>query len=77
MQSKHQSGQNNGRSRTLLDASITLTNTEQDWYIRLLGSNLTDERYRTGSLSVATLWIMSAYGPPRYYGVEFGALFNW
>ena len=24
----------------------------------------------TGSLSVATLWIMSAYGPPRYYGIE-------
>ena len=50
---------------------------ERRWYVRLLGSNLTDERYRTGSLSVATLWIMSAYGPPRYYGVEFGALFNW
>ncbi len=64
-------------SRTLVDASITFTNADEDWYVRLLGSNLTDERYRTGSLSVATLWIMSAYGPPRYYGVEFGALFNW
>jgi iron complex outermembrane receptor protein len=63
--------------RTLVDASITLTNADNDWYVRLLGSNLTDERYKTGSLSVATLWIMSAYGPPRYYGVEFGAFFDW
>jgi len=60
-------------SRTLVDASITFHDAQDRWYLRLLGSNLTDERYRTGALSVATLWIMSAYGPPRYYGLEFGA----
>jgi iron complex outermembrane receptor protein len=65
------------QSRTLLDASVTFTDREDRYYVRLLGSNLTDERYRTGSLSVATLWIMSAYAPPRYYGVEFGTKFDW
>jgi iron complex outermembrane receptor protein len=40
-----------------------------------MGSNLTDERYRTGSLSVGQLWIMSAYGAPRYYALEVGMKF--
>ncbi len=64
-------------SRTLVSASVTWTDPEDRWYVRLLGSNLTDERYRTGALSVATLWIMSAYGPPRYYGIEVGGKFDW
>jgi len=59
-------------SRTLVDASVTFRDADDRYYVKVLGSNLTDERYRTGSLSVATLWIMSAYGPPRYFGVEFG-----
>jgi iron complex outermembrane receptor protein len=63
-------------SRTLVDASVTFRDADDRYYVRLLGSNLTDERYRTGSLSVATLWIMSAYGPPRYYGIELGARFG-
>jgi iron complex outermembrane receptor protein len=42
-----------------------------------LGANLTDKRYKTGALSVATLWIMSAYGSPRYYGIEFGGKLGW
>jgi len=65
------------QSRTLVDASLTFTDRDDRYYLRLLGSNLTDERYRTGALSVATLWIMSAYGPPRYYGIEFGTKFDW
>ncbi|MEQ9452428.1 MAG: TonB-dependent receptor [Pseudomonadales bacterium] len=59
-------------SKTLVDASITFYDAQDRFYIRALGSNLTDERYRTGSLSVATLWIMSAYGAPRYYALEAG-----
>jgi iron complex outermembrane receptor protein len=65
------------QSRTLVDASVTFTDRDDRYYVRLLGSNLTDERYRTGSLSVATLWIMSAYAPPRYWGIEFGTKFDW
>ena len=63
-------------SRTLVDASITFRDADDRYFVRLVGNNLADERYRTGTLSVATLWIMSAYGQPRYYGVEFGAKFN-
>lgn len=59
-------------SKTLFDASVTFYDAKDRFFVRALGSNLTDERYRTGSLSVATLWIMSAYGAPRYYGLEVG-----
>ena len=59
-------------SKTLIDASITYYDAKDRFFVRALGSNLTDERYRTGSLSVATLWIMSAYGAPRYYALEAG-----
>ncbi len=64
-------------SRSILDASITYYDPQDRFYLRLLGANLTDERYKTGALSVATLWIMSAYGPPRYYGIEFGGKLGW
>ena len=63
-------------ARTLVDASVTFTDADDRYYVRLVGNNLTDERYRTGVLSVATLWIMAAYGQPRYFGVEFGTKFD-
>jgi iron complex outermembrane receptor protein len=62
-------------ARTLFDADVRLTY-KDDYYVRLIGKNLSDERYRTGSLSVATLWVMSSYAPPRYFGVELGAKFG-
>ncbi|HIE88285.1 MAG: TonB-dependent receptor [bacterium] len=62
-------------SRTLWDASVTYTDAKDRYFVRLMGSNLTDERYRTGSLSVGQLWIMSAYGAPRYYALEVGMKF--
>ena len=63
-------------SRTLVDASITYYDSQDRFYVRALGSNLADERYRNGVLSVATLWIMASYAAPRYYGLEFGAKFG-
>ena len=62
--------------KTLIDASVTFTQADDKWWLRLVGKNLTDERYRTGSLSVATLWVMSAYGQPRFFGLEFGTNFD-
>ena len=59
-------------AKTLVDLNLTFRDSKDRYYLSLLGSNLLDDRYRTGSLSVATLWIMSAYGPPRYWGIEFG-----
>lgn len=62
--------------KTLVDAAVTFTDNSDKYFVSIFGKNLTDERYRTGSLSVATLWVMSAYGPPRWFGVEFGANFD-
>lgn len=63
-------------TKTLVDASVTWESDEEDYYIRLIGRNLGDKRYRTGSLSVGNFWIMSSYGPPRFYGLEVGAKFD-
>ena len=62
--------------KTLWDAAIGWTSTDDKYFVRAVGKNLTDQRYRTGVLAVATIWTMSAYGMPRYYGLEFGAKFD-
>ena len=59
-------------SRTLVNASITFADVNDRYYARLVGQNLTDERYRTASQNVAGLWLNSQFGPPRYFGVELG-----
>jgi len=59
-------------ARTLVDASITLSDVEDRYFVRLVGQNLTDERYRTASQNVAGLWLNSQYGPPRFFGVQVG-----
>jgi iron complex outermembrane receptor protein len=62
--------------KTVWDASVTYRTPEEQYYVRALAKNFTDERYRTGALSVGNLWVMSAYGQPRYYGLEVGARFD-
>jgi iron complex outermembrane receptor protein len=62
--------------KNLVDASVGYWAPENRWWVRLLGSNLTDDRYKTGALDVAGVWVMSAWGKPRYYGIEFGASFG-
>lgn len=64
------------QAKTLVNASITYRDADEKYHIRLVGRNLTDRRYRTGSLSVADLWIMSSYAPPRYLGIELGTKFG-
>ena len=59
-------------ARTLVDASITLSDVKDRYFVRLVGQNLTDERYRTASQNVAGLWLNSQYGPPRFFGVQAG-----
>jgi len=63
-------------ARTLLNASITVAEADDKYYVRLIGQNLTDERYRTASQNVAGLWLNSQYGAPRYFGVEVGVSFG-
>ncbi len=62
--------------KTVWDAAVTFTHRSERWWLRGFAKNLTDERYRTGSLSVANFWIMSAYAPPKYYGLELGLNFD-
>jgi len=63
-------------ARTLLNASLTLRQIDNDYYVRLIGQNLTDERYRTASQNVAGLWLNSQFGAPRFFGVEVGVSFG-
>ncbi len=62
-------------AKNLLDFSIGYTTPNERFYARLLGSNLTDDRYQTGALDVAGVWVMSTYGAPRYWGVQLGTKF--
>ncbi len=59
-------------ARTLVHGSITLAQADNKYYLRLVGKNLTDKRYRVGIQNVAGLWLNSQYGPPRYFGLEAG-----
>lgn len=63
-------------ARTLVNASITLGEIDNKYYIRAIGRNLTDERYRVGIQNVAGLWVNAQYGAPRYFGLEVGAKFG-
>jgi len=62
--------------KTLLNASITYRDSQDRYFLRLIGKNLTDKRYKTGSLPVAALWVMTNYGEPRFFGVELGFKFS-
>lgn len=63
-------------ARTLVNGSITLAQTDDKYYVRLIGKNLTDKRYRIAVQNVAGLWLNSQYGAPRYFGVEVGVSFG-
>ena len=63
-------------ARTLVNASVTLADVNDRYYVRVVGQNLTDERYRTASQNVAGLWLNSQYGPPRFFGVQAGFNFT-
>jgi iron complex outermembrane receptor protein len=63
--------------RTLVNASVTYTSANDQWWVRAYGKNLTDEEYRIGELPVGNLWVMSFYGEPLSYGLEAGVKFDW
>lgn len=58
--------------KTLLNLSATYTPTGNQYFVRVYGKNLSDERYRVASQSVATLWTHTQWGAPRSFGVEVG-----
>ena len=63
-------------AKDLINASVTYTAKDARWFVRGYGKNLTDERYRIASQSVATLWTHSQFGAPINFGVEFGMGFG-
>lgn len=63
-------------ARTLVNASLTIAQADDEYYFRVLGRNLTDERYRIASQNVAGLWLNSNFGAPRYFGAEVGVKFR-
>jgi iron complex outermembrane receptor protein len=63
-------------ARTLVNASLTLAEANDKYYVKVIGRNLTDERYRIASQNVAGLWLNSNFGAPRYFGAEIGVKFR-
>ncbi|WP_144096517.1 TonB-dependent receptor [Croceicoccus sediminis] len=63
-------------ARTLVNGSITLSEADDKYYVRLIGQNLTDKRYKVAIQNVGGLWQNAQYGPPRYFGVEVGFSFG-
>ena len=63
-------------ARTLVNASLTLSQVDDQYYVRVMGRNLTDQRYRIASQNVAGLWLNSNFGAPRYFGAELGVKFR-
>ena len=59
----------------IINLSLKYTDPDDKYWVRFVGKNVTDEVFRTGSLSVATLWIMSAYNQPSYYAIQVGTRF--
>jgi iron complex outermembrane receptor protein len=62
-------------SHTLVNGSITFSDTSDNYYLRFLGKNLTDKRYKTAEQVVGGLWSFALYGPPRTFAAEIGAKF--
>ena len=62
--------------KTLLDASVAYFAPDDRWFVRAYGKNLSDERYRIASQSVATLWTHTQFGEPRAFGIQLGMNFG-
>jgi iron complex outermembrane receptor protein len=58
--------------RNIINASLTYRDASENYFVRVFGKNLTDDRYRVSSQPVAALWTFTQYGQPRHYGIEIG-----
>ena len=61
-----------GEARTLLNAYLRYTTSDDKMTFTLFGKNLTDQTHRVSSNAVAQLWNFTQYGPPREIGVTVG-----
>ncbi|WP_425407890.1 TonB-dependent receptor [Hyphococcus sp.] len=62
--------------RTILNATVELSDADDRWFARVFAKNLTDKRYRVSTQPVADLWVFSQYGEPRVFGAEVGFNFS-
>ena len=63
-------------SKTLLSANLGYTSEDGRYFARVYGKNLSDQRYRIASQSVAQLWTHTQWGEPRNLGIQFGMKFG-
>jgi iron complex outermembrane receptor protein len=63
-------------SRTLLGASVTYNGTDNRWFARVYGRNLTNKIYIESSQNVDPLWVWAFYGEPLFVGGEIGFKFG-
>jgi iron complex outermembrane recepter protein len=62
-------------AHTLLNASLTLAQVNDRYFVRLIGQNLTNQAYRISAQDVGGLWQSAQYGRPRFFAVQAG--FKW
>jgi iron complex outermembrane receptor protein len=60
---------------TVVDARVTYTPANGDWYIAAFGGNIADERYLEFCEWDRSSWLIR-YGRPSWYGVEFSGHFG-
>jgi iron complex outermembrane receptor protein len=60
------------KSYSNIDASVKFGPVDEDWYVEVYGTNLTDERVINWKGQGANGgWMSNSYNPPRMYGVRF------
>jgi iron complex outermembrane receptor protein len=60
---------------SLVNARITYTNAEHNWYVAIWGKNLTDTTYKASALYNGLAGSLEFFAPPRTYGVQAGVKF--
>lgn len=63
-------------AHTLLNASITLSEKNDRYFVRLVGQNLTNRTYRISAQDVGGLWSDAQYGRPRFFAMQVGLKFG-
>ncbi len=65
-----QKGNTQMDSYTVVNASVKYTTPDGKVGVTLFGKNLTEEVYQVDAAAVATLWVWSNYGAPRFLGLK-------
>mgnify|MGYP001183166307 FL=1 len=55
---------------TVANASMRYTTADDKFAVTLFAKNIFEEKYQVDAAAVATLWVWSNYGPPRFVGLK-------